>query len=193
MPKAVDEGKILRIKEAAIELIVKNGYGGASISAIAKKAKVAEGYLYRHYSGKLDLVEDLLYTRLNVLIEELEHYIETSESTSEIIELLTERLFEMAKKNSAHIKFIHVLTHDYNFQVQDRQRKKIKSLCSKFIKKGIENREINSNITEEQIYLMTVVYPLEFINLRLKKFFTSKNCTKAEKSQLINFCITALK
>jgi len=54
MPRLVDETKMHRIKDAAIELIVKNGYGGASISSIAKKAGVAEGYLYRYYNGKQD-------------------------------------------------------------------------------------------------------------------------------------------
>jgi len=66
MPRIIDETKMLRIKEAAIELVVKNGYGGASISAIRKKAGVAEGYLYRHYNGKQDLILDLLYSQMKV-------------------------------------------------------------------------------------------------------------------------------
>ncbi|MBI9055831.1 MAG: TetR/AcrR family transcriptional regulator [Bacteroidales bacterium] len=192
MPRLVDETKLIRIKDAAIELIVSNGYGGASISSIAKKAEVAEGYLYRYYNSKQDLIEDLLFTRLKVLIEKLEHLIEICDTVSEIIERLFIRFFDLAKKNPEHIKFIHVLMHDYNFQVEDRQRKTIKSLCSKVLLKGKETKEICPKKTEEEIYLIAVTYPLEFINMRMKNFFNKNSCTKTDISRLTNFCINTL-
>jgi hypothetical protein len=192
MPRLVDETKLIRIKDAAIELVVSNGYGGASISSIAKKAEVAEGYLYRYYNGKQDLIEDLLFTRLKVLIEKLEHLIEICDTVSEIIERLFIRFFDLAKKNPEHIKFIHVLMHDYNFQVEDRQRKTIKSLCCKVLLKGKETKEICPKKTEEEIYLIAVTYPLEFINMRMKNFFNKNSCTKTDISRLTNFCINTL-
>jgi len=192
MPRLVDETKLIRIKNATIELIVENGYGGASISAIAKKAEVAEGYLYRYYNSKQDLIEDLLFTHLKVLIEKLEQLIETCDNISQIIEKLFKRFFDIAKENPEHIKFIHVLMHDYNFQIEERQRKKIKNLCSIVLLKGKENNEINSEITEEEIYLLAVVYPLEFINMRMKNFFNKNTCTKTDISRLTNFCINTL-
>ena len=51
MARIIDDGKIQRIREATIALVVQNGYGGASISSIARRAGVAEGYLYRFYKG----------------------------------------------------------------------------------------------------------------------------------------------
>lgn len=193
MPRLVDETKMHRIKDAAIELVVQNGYGGASISAIAKKAGVAEGYLYRFYNGKQDLINDLLYSRVNVLIEKLENLIDTCTEVKNLLNLLYEKIFEIADEHPEHIKFIHVLMHDYNFQISDEQRKKIKNLCLKVLSQGIANKEINSTINEEEIYLMAVVYPIEFINMRMKSFFGNNKWNKTDISRLTDFSINALK
>jgi len=193
MPRLVDETKMVRIKNAAIELVVNNGYGGASISAIAKKAEVAEGYLYRYYNGKLDLITDLLYSHINVLIEKLENLIKNYTDVDEIITLLFQKIFEIATNNSDHIKFMHVLMHDYNFQISEEQRKQIKKISSQVISMGKENNKFNPSITEEEIFLMTIIYPIEFINMRMKDFFGKKTWSKSDISRTIEFCINTLK
>jgi AcrR family transcriptional regulator len=72
MAKLADESKLMRIKEAAIALIAENGYGEATISSIASKADVAVGYLYRYYSGKEQLVSDMLDEKIRDLAGQLE-------------------------------------------------------------------------------------------------------------------------
>ncbi len=44
-----------RLLQAAQELIEEGGYGGASVIAIAERAGVAAGTLYRHFSSKEEL------------------------------------------------------------------------------------------------------------------------------------------
>jgi AcrR family transcriptional regulator len=44
-----------RLLQAALELIEENGYAGASVIAIADRAGVAAGTLYRHFSSKAEL------------------------------------------------------------------------------------------------------------------------------------------
>ncbi|MEA3316928.1 MAG: TetR/AcrR family transcriptional regulator [Bacteroidota bacterium] len=193
MPRIVDETKMQRIKDATIELVVEKNYGGASISAIAKKAGVAEGYLYRYYSSKHDLILDLLYSRINFLIERLESLLDTCTDIKTIIKQLYERIFEIAEENPIHIKFIHVLMHNYNFIISDKQRTKIYELTTRVIKLGVKKNEINPNITEEEIFLITISYPLEFINMKLKNFFGDDKWTNSDVERLTNFCINALK
>ncbi|MDA3779592.1 MAG: TetR/AcrR family transcriptional regulator [Bacteroidales bacterium] len=193
MPRIVDESKMQRIKDAAIQLVVEKSYGGASISAIAKNAGVAEGYLYRYYNGKQDLILDLLHFRINVLVEMLEDFINTCTDVKEIIKRLYQKIFDIAKEHPDQLKFIHVLMHDYNFQVADEQREKMKSLSSKVIQMGIKKKDINPNVTEEEIFLMTIVYPIEFINMKLKNFFGNKTWNEPDIKRLTNFCINALK
>jgi AcrR family transcriptional regulator len=51
-----------RLLRAAQELIEDGGYGAASVAAIADRAGVAAGTLYRHFASKEDLFVDLFRT-----------------------------------------------------------------------------------------------------------------------------------
>ena len=88
---------------------------------------------------------------------------------------------------------MHVLMHDYNFQISDDQRQQIKSLCEKVVQTGIANGEINKAITAEEAYGMVVIYPLEIINLRMKGFFGNHNWTTEDQNRIAEFSINALK
>ncbi|MGI8411678.1 MAG: TetR/AcrR family transcriptional regulator [Solirubrobacteraceae bacterium] len=48
-----------RLLQAARELIEEGGYGGASVIAIAQRAGVAAGTLYRHFASKEELFVEL--------------------------------------------------------------------------------------------------------------------------------------
>lgn len=52
--------KKIEIIRAAIELISENGYYNTSTSEIAKRAGVAEGTIFRHYSTKKDLLVEIV-------------------------------------------------------------------------------------------------------------------------------------
>lgn len=171
MARIIDETKIERIRIAALEMVVTKGYGGASISEIAHMAGVAEGYLYRHYKGKAELVNDLLFSNLNELIAKLESLLDNHHTIIEIFEKLTRTLFELANKEPLRIKFLYVLMHDYNFKIQEEQREKIISLCQRVKEIGQASGETGTDVDEEKIYLLSVAYPIQFINLHLKGFF----------------------
>ncbi len=193
MARIIDESKLGRIKLATIELVVSNGYGGASTSAIARKAEVAEGYLYRFYSGKQELVTALLFEKVGQIITQIESLLIDCKSIRELIEPLFEAYFTMAETSPVDIQFIHVLMHDYNFQVSDLQREQIKSLCKAVIDIGQVNHEIRRGITEEEIFTMAIIYPIEFINLRMKGFFGKNGWTNEDKQRIIEFSLKAIK
>jgi AcrR family transcriptional regulator len=193
MARLIDDGKIQRIREATIELVVQKGYGGASISSIAHRAGVAEGYLYRFYKSKHELVTELLFSKVAHIIEKLEFLLNSCTSMKEVIRQLISELFKTANDTPEEIKFIHVLMHDYNFQVSDEQRHHIKSLCEKVIQEGIANGEIRRGISAEEAYGVVVIYPIEFINLRMKGFFGSTSWTKDDQKRVAEFSINALK
>lgn len=50
------------ILSAAIDLLGEVGYGGLTIEAVAARAGVGKSTIYRHWSGKLDLIEDAIRT-----------------------------------------------------------------------------------------------------------------------------------
>ena len=83
--------------------------------------------------------------------------------------------------------------HDYNFQISDDQRQQIKELCEKVVQLGILNNEISMKLTAEEAYGMAVIYPLEFINLRMKGFFGTSELTSDDQRRGVEFSINALK
>ncbi|HWC12164.1 MAG TPA: TetR/AcrR family transcriptional regulator [Acidimicrobiales bacterium] len=50
------------ILSAALALLGEMGYGGLTIEAVAARAGVGKSTVYRHWSGKLELVEDAIRT-----------------------------------------------------------------------------------------------------------------------------------
>jgi AcrR family transcriptional regulator len=53
--------------DAASELLVEHGYAGLTTEAIAHRARVSKGTLYRRWGSKLELVVDLLDERLELI------------------------------------------------------------------------------------------------------------------------------
>ena len=193
MARLIDGSKLARIHAATLELVVEKGYGGASTSAIAKKAGVAEGYLYRFYSGKQDLVNSLLRANINHLIVRLNEFLVLHPNIIKVIELLIEELFLLAETMQDEIRFIHVLMHEYNFQISGSQREEIRILCEKIIAFGISRGDFNPDLTVEEVYSMVIIYPIEFINLRIKGFFGNNGWNEAEKRKVVDFCLNSLK
>jgi TetR/AcrR family transcriptional regulator, repressor of fatR-cypB operon len=193
MARLIDETKIERIKEATLKMVVNKGYGGASISEIAKKACVAEGYLYRHYKSKSDLVNDLLYSNMNELADKIEALLSNQPSIEQIFEQLIQSLFEIAIHQPDRIKFLYVLMNDYNFNIQESQRARIDELCKKIKILGVQTNSIRPNIGLEEIYLLGVAYPIQYINIRLKKFFDDSELGENEIVNVLTTCLNSLK
>jgi AcrR family transcriptional regulator len=193
MARLIDETKIERIRNTTVEMVVNKGFGGASISEIAKKAGVAEGYLYRYYKGKTELVDDLLFSNLNELINNMEEFLDDLHSIKDIFEQLIRVLFEIANKYPERVKFLFVLMHDYNFSLQSDQRNRIIDLCKRLKEKGLITKEINNTIDEEEIFLLGFTYPIEFINLRFKSLFNRTALGEKEIQRVLKVCINAIR
>lgn len=194
MARTIDDTKIERIRQATMQMVVLNGFGGASILEIAKKAEVAEGYLYRYYKSKTHLVEDLLYSALNEIAEKLEGLIDNELlSVGDISKQLISLLFVWANQQPDKIKFLFVLMNDYNFQIREYQQARIYNLCKRVKEKGHLSGEINREFGEEEVLLFCVSYPLQFINMRLKNFFYQSKLGEEEKHRVMHICINSLK
>ncbi len=194
MARPIDLNKIESIKKVTIQQVVEKGYGGASISEIAKKASVSEGYLYNFYKGKEDLVNRLLFEAVGQLMDNLDHLLKEDKlNVRDIIENLIQYLFSLAFKEPEKLKFMFVLMHEYKFNVQTVQRKRIGELCQLLKAKGTETGEIASGTDEEVIYLSAVILPIHYINLKFKKFFNTSGLRQSEAKKLVEVCLHSLK
>ncbi|MFJ6215381.1 TetR/AcrR family transcriptional regulator [Streptomyces sp. NPDC092296] len=50
------------VLSAAVELLAERGYGGCSMAAVAERAGIATGSVYRHFTGKAELAVELFRT-----------------------------------------------------------------------------------------------------------------------------------
>ena len=55
-----------RILETALELFAQNGYLGTSMSMIAERLGITKAALYKHYTGKQEIL-DRIVERMNEL------------------------------------------------------------------------------------------------------------------------------
>ena len=193
MARLIDDMKLERIKNATLEMVVANGYGGASISKIAKNAGVAEGYLYRFYNSKSELVNDLLFTNVDELANKIENLLDELHTVWEIFEHLIRSLITLSRDQPNRIKFLFVLMHDYNFNLVESQRERIFELCKRIKEIGLEKNQLRKDVTEDELYLMGVAYPIQFINLRLKGFFNNTELSDKEVTEVLTLCINSLK
>ena len=58
-----------RILETALELFAQNGYLGTSMSMIAERLGITKAALYKHYTGKQEIL-DRIVERMNELDRE---------------------------------------------------------------------------------------------------------------------------
>ena len=63
-----------RIMEAALELFAQNGYPGTSMNDIAKQLGITKGALYKHYSGKQEILDSITKRMNEMDTERAEEY-----------------------------------------------------------------------------------------------------------------------
>ena len=191
--RAIDENKITELEKATAEFVVEHGYGGASVGKIAEQAGVSKGYLYRFYKTKQELVQSLLTRYINLIVNEIEECLSKDVSTDKVISTLIRHIFTMAKNHPVNIKFIYVLMHDYNFQLEELQRKEIRDILQKFYQRGILKNTLDPEVIPEEIFTIAVIYPIDFINLRFKNFFKKTTWSEKDITRVIQFCTQTLK
>ena len=148
MARKIDEDKILRIKEATMQVIVEKGIEATTIAMIAKKANVSGGYLYRTYAGKQDLINELYFDKVNSLFKELEFLLALNQtSVKPLIESFIQNRVIYFLNEPIASKFFYQLLHNDNFLTTDEIKTANLKLMERIKKIGIEAGEISSTIT----------------------------------------------
>jgi AcrR family transcriptional regulator len=90
-----------KILEAAISIFSEKGYSGSSTSEIAKRAKVAEGTIFRYYKTKKDILRSIMIQMINlvskrIVFSSIEKIFEDSEEM-ELKDILRELIIDRIK------------------------------------------------------------------------------------------------
>ncbi len=193
MVKPTDIKKLHEVREAAVKVIVERGYYGATISQISKEAGVSDGYLYRHYSGKAELVRELFVESMGYFHSVVLEAIDKEESLDEVLFSTFSFLSQMLKNDPDTMAFIFIMDHDHSFEFPDEIRQGFKEIGEKLKQLGIENGDISRNLNEEDILAIVFGLPIKYMEMRRKSIISNKLFTDKDINTLVSICRNALK
>lgn len=192
MAKSIDTSKLERIKEATVELVVSHGYNSASVSLIAKRAEVADGYLYRFYSSKYDLVSDIFKSKIEQLADVLDELYLQKSTVREVVYEFVAYIINRAKELPTQTKFLFMLIHDYTFEIDKGVALRLKQTFDKLVQKGQANGEISPDVTSEDLYVLVVGQTLLYIDSRFRNHFGNDELESNMAERVANVCLKAI-
>ena len=92
-----------KLTAAAMEQFATNGFGGTSISSIAKKAGVSKGLVYNYFESKEELVKEIVMAGIQAIIDKMDFDFTQKITRERMIELLDKNL-DLIKLNSDYWK-----------------------------------------------------------------------------------------
>ena len=92
-----------------MEIISEHGILNSSVASIAERAGVSVGYLYRHYPGKVDLINDLLEDALRTITDRIYALADETNDIRKIVRGIVEFIIESAATNRPKHKFLIML------------------------------------------------------------------------------------
>jgi AcrR family transcriptional regulator len=95
-PRSEERGQA--ILDAALELVAEVGYDGLSMDALAERARASKATIYRHWSGKAEIVAEAVRCRAE---ETMEVVPDTGSLRGDLLELLTRSCQMLAAADGA--------------------------------------------------------------------------------------------
>lgn len=190
MARITDPEKLENIKTAVMELLVEHGYGGMSIVSISEKAGVSPGYLYKHYSSKEELVQELVETEMGSIIENLQLNICNSNSVYELAYKTVYNLFMYANSHPINAKFTAAVFMDVKVPSNEKAEnyKILVDLAKQIIDLGIKTKEINPQANPLEVVAIALTIPFRYISVFLEVDI-KKKFTQEEAKRVAGICV----
>jgi AcrR family transcriptional regulator len=132
-----------RLLEAAIELLEEGGYAAASVAAIAERAGVAAGALYRHFPSKAELFAEVFRA---VAERELEALYEATALSGTVVEKLDAIVREFAGSALSQPRLAWALGYEPVDPLVDAERlayrQTYREKLTSLLRAGIESGEL---------------------------------------------------
>ncbi|WP_260284984.1 TetR/AcrR family transcriptional regulator [Peribacillus aracenensis] len=116
MPRTPEENDRIRqaskekIRAAAMELFMKQGYYATSISDIAKKAGISKGLLYNYYKGKEELLSEMVVARIKEVVEVMEEAFTLNTPREQLEHIINGAIDNIHKNPEVHRFYLHLQT-----------------------------------------------------------------------------------
>jgi len=194
MARKVDEEKLARIKYATMKTIVDCGIEKTTIAMIAKNANVSGGYLYRLYSGKQDLIDELYFEKVESLNLELEFLIGLNQtSIAQILTAFIQNRVIYEQNEPIASKFFYQLLLNDNFILNNELKEKSILLIKNIKKIGKQTGEIATNISLLQIQYHILVYVVNYLHFKRNNFLGVEDTLNTDVNYLVDTILTIFK
>lgn len=116
MPRTSEENDRIRqaskekIRAAAMELFIKQGYYATSISDIAKQAGISKGLLYNYYKGKEELLSEMVEARIKEVEEVMEEAFTLNTPREQLEHIINGAIDNIHQKPEVHRFYLHLQT-----------------------------------------------------------------------------------
>ncbi len=150
MLKKLTEEKLAELLEAGIEEFSEKGPEGASVNAIAKKAGISVGVLYKYYENKEEFFQACLKKSLCVLESVLHDITESDDKLLVRAEKMIRAVQSYSRKYGDYIRMYNVITSGSGKKYVPMYAAEIESMTAKvytgFIERAIKNGDIRNDI-----------------------------------------------
>ena len=193
MARITEPMKIEKIKRAVMEIMCESGFGQISIALISEKSGVSSGYLYRFYSGKDELLQDILESTVDDIKEKVMYDIKRYNTVYDCFLNIISRVSEIANADPILGRFLAKTAQETNLPswAEETKNKELMGVIDEMIRIGRGTGEISSYITYADIELVLLSLPFRYIELELSKNMR-KSFTKEEVLKITNICVNAL-
>lgn len=192
MARQISTEKLANLRLAVISRVAKHGYSTATVSIIAKEAKVSEGYLYRFYATKEALVQAIYVEEVGAFHAVIEHALDELNSAKEVIAAIVGYLIQLAIQKPDSFRFIDVMLHEPTFIFPASRLEAIRKISTRLIEKGKRSKEFDPKWQAEDLFVLLFSVPLKFIDSRLRGIFQKKKLVQNETSRLTELLFGAL-
>jgi AcrR family transcriptional regulator len=147
--------------KAAMSIIGEQGYGGASVDAIAARAGVAKGVVYYYFDSKAALAEGLIKTGLDALAVRLDRVIIEDMTASEAITALAHEQMRQIEKRRDFAKFLvsEMWREDRQWRMTlDACIANIVSIFVREINRGIASGEFAEHDKEQIAFIAQTIW-----------------------------------
>jgi TetR/AcrR family transcriptional regulator, repressor of fatR-cypB operon len=125
------------ILDGTLALISEHGFHGAPVSAIAKRAGVGAGTIYRYYETKDDLIKDLYLREKQILVQELMLGCSASLPVKENFSRIWHNMIQLRTRDEPRVRFLdQYYSSPYFVPVSPEERRELGAAYAELIRRG---------------------------------------------------------
>lgn len=193
MAKRIDETKIERIRRSAIEIISEQGIPGCSVAAIAKRADVSVGYLYRHYAGKEALVNDMLTMMFDLIDQKITALIADCKGLEYVVDGVVRHILSIAELDKERVKFLIMLTNDFSIAINPTLRERIAALAEELMDNVKHTANLRSDLREEDLYFALIGVPMQYLAQRYTQIISAQCSPECDADHIVATALAVIR